>query len=336
MRTGNSTLIFGGDIKITATANIVGSKEGQGPLRDSFDIIEEDDYFGQKTWEQAESEAQMRCLEHLHRKASTTPQNTDILFSGDLVNQCTASCNPAQNAAKAHLGLFGACSTMAQALLCAAVFVDAGFADRAVALTSSHFSTAERQFRFPLGYGSGRPQTAQWTVTGAGAAMLERGCGAGVYINRAYIGAPLDMGITDAANMGAAMAPAAAETIAGFLRDTGTKPRDYDLILTGDLAHEGTRLLYTLLAEKGIDIESVHNDCGLMIYDNIAQDVHAGGSGCGCSAAVLTGKIISEMKKGNLKKVLFAGTGALMNSVSVAQGLPIVGITHLVELEGRA
>ncbi len=335
MKTGGSTIIFGGDTKITYTANAVGAKEGRGPLADTFDYVSNNDYFGQPTWEQAESAAQILCLELLHKKAGTTPQNTDILFSGDLVNQCTASCNPAQNAARGHIGLFGACSTMAEALLCAAAFTDAGFASRTVALTSSHFSTAERQFRYPLAYGCQRPQTSQWTVTGAGAAMLERGCGAGVYLTRAYVGKPLDMGITDANNMGAAMAPAAASTIEGFLTDTGERADSYDLILTGDLAHEGTQLLYRLLAERGIDISHNHNDCGLMIYDNVAQDVHSGASGCGCSAAVLTGKIMQDMQGGRYRRVLFAGTGALMNSVTVAQGLPIIGITHLVELEAR-
>ncbi len=335
MRTGNSTLIFDRGVKITHTANIVGTKEGNGPLADTFDIIADDDYFGQKTWEQAESEMQDRCIERLHAKAGTQSSNTDLLFSGDLVNQCAASCNPAQSAARAHLGLFGACSTMAESLLCAAAFVNAGYADRAIALTSSHFSTAERQFRFPLAYGSQRPPTAQWTVTGAGAAMVERGSGAGVYITHAYIGLPLDMGITDANNMGAAMAPAAAQTIKGFLRDTNTAPDDYDLILTGDLGKEGTKLLYTLLNDEGISIESVHNDCGIMIYDIDRQDAHAGASGCGCSAAVLTGKILSDMRGGRYHRVLFAGTGALMNSTTVQQGLPIVGVTHLIELEVR-
>jgi len=335
-RIGKGTLVFKNTC-IAATASVVGKKEGEGPLAETYDYIGEDAYFGENTWEKAESKLQKMAAERVIKKAGITKEDVDIVIAGDLLNQCTGSEYSVNELGRSYLGIFGACSTMAEGLALASIILEGGFAKKVLAMTSSHFCTAERQFRYPLAYGSQRAPTAQWTVTGSGAFIVEEAkSNSGVFITHAVLGTPVDMGITDANNMGAAMAPSAAFTLRTFFEDTGTSPTDYDLILTGDLGYEGTKILRDLLKkENGIDLVDRHNDCGLLIYDTERQDVHAGGSGCGCSAVVLAGEIFGKLSRGELKNVLFAATGALMSTTSVQQGEPIVGITHLVRLEKR-
>ena len=333
-RTG-TTIRFDRGPQIVAGAALVGKKEGDGPLGAAFDAIEPDATFGEPTWEQAESTLLRRTIGHAIKKAGRTPAEIDVLFSGDLQNQCAASSFAVREFSVPFCGLFGACSTMALSLTLAAIGLDSGAFRTAVAATVSHFCTAERQFRHPLEYGGQRTPTAQWTVTGAGAAVLQR------YDERAALpqiaavrpGTIRDLGVTDAANMGAAMAPAAKDAVAGFLRDTGAAPSDFDLILTGDLGQVGSDLLRELLLrEDGVDLETVHNDCGLMIFDREAQDVHAGGSGCGCSASVLCAHILPRLMRGTLNTVLFVATGALLSANSALQGQSIPGIAHAVLL----
>jgi len=312
-------------------AAVAGKKEGEGPLSKCFDAIFDDTAMGEATWEKSESALQREAFIRALDKAGLPPSAIHYLFCGDLLNQSIASTFGLREFMVPLFGQFGACSTMAQTMALSAIFVDSGAADLCAAVTSSHFCAAERQFRAPLTYGGQRAPTAQWTATAAGAAVVGMG-GSGVRIAAVCGGRVNDLGIDDVNNMGAAMAPAAADTVANFLSDTGTKPEDYDLILTGDLARVGTDLLYQLLERQGIDIRGNHNDCGLMIYDREAQDVHAGGSGCGCSAAVVCSWLLQKMEKKELKNVLFVGTGALMSPTSSQQGESIPGIAHLVQL----
>ena len=265
-------------------------------------------------------------------KAQKSPADVDVIFAGDLLNQCIGTCFGIRELDMPLAGLYGACSTMALSLLMASVFIDTGTAGLAVASTSSHFCSAEKQFRLPLEYGGQRPPSAQWTATAAGAAVLASS-GEGPRVESVIIGKMQDLGIKDANNMGAAMAPAASSTIAAFLHDTCTAPEDYDMILTGDLGAVGSKLLVELLRKDyQIDIAGVHADCGLMLYDLDAQDVNSGASGCGCSGSVVCSYILSRLKQGELKRVLFVGTGALMSAVSAKQGETIPGFAHGVLL----
>lgn len=316
---------------ITAWASVAGKKESEGPLAHTFDIKNRDTYFGQKTWEQAEKYMQQQALKKLAEKAGMAQTDFDLVFSGDLLNQCIGSSFTLRNLGIPHLGLYGACSTMAESLLMASMAVGGGFADKVVAMTSSHFASSERQYRFPLGYGGQRTPTAQWTVTGSGAALV-RSEGKGPRITACTIGTVTDLGIKDANNMGAAMAPAAAKTISHYLADTRTRPEDYDMILTGDLGQVGSALLEQLLEQEKVDLKGRHQDCGLLIYDRKQQDVHAGGSGCGCAASVLCSFILPKIRQGTLGDVLFVATGALMSPTSSMQGESIPGIAHLVHL----
>ena len=257
----------------------------------------------------------------------------DVVFSGDLLNQCIGSAFTMRNTGTPHLGLYGACSTMAESLLLASLAVSAGIADRAAAMTSSHFASSERQYRFPLGYGGQRTPTAQWTVTGSGAALV---CsqGTGPKITACTIGSVTDLGIQDANNMGAAMAPAAFATIRQHLQDLQRTPEDYDLIVTGDLGQYGKELLLEIGRREGLSLGGKLADCGCMVFDNTRQDVHAGGSGCGCSAITLCGHLLGELSARKLKRILFCGTGALLSPTSTQQGLPIPGVCHAVVIEG--
>ena len=293
--------------RIIANAAAVGKKEGEGPLGKEFDLVFEDDTLGLPSWEKAESELLKTAVKKALANGATEKSEVDAVFCGDLLDQCIGS----------SFGL--------------REFETGGF-DCCIAATCSHFCSAEKQFRYPLEYGGQRTPTAQWTVTGAGAAVLKNThASSSPYIDCVHIGTICDLGITDSNNMGAAMAPAAKKTIADFLHDTGTSPSDYDMILTGDLGKVGSDLLKELmLKEEGIDLSSVHNDCGLLIYDREAQDVHAGGSGCGCSASVLCSYILNRFRNGFFKKVLFVATGALMSPVSSLQGESIPGIAHAV------
>lgn len=329
---GNQTIMFDNPPAILSSATIAGVKEGEGPLAKYFDQILPDDMFGEKTWEKAESKLQKTSLDLAMQKASLTPSCIDYIFAGDLLNQCASSHYGLRDMQVPFFGVFGACSTMAQSIIMAAMAIDGGFGDYALAVTSSHFCSAEKQFRYPLEYGGQRPLTSQWTVTGSGSALLTHD-GRGPYVTHATVGKIVDMGITDANNMGAAMAPAAADTIAAHFNDTGRKPSDYDLIATGDLAAIGTALTRELLGDKGFDMSKNYDDCGNMIFYTKEQDVHAGGSGCGCSAVVFCGYILEQMRQGRLKNVLLVGTGALMNPTSLLQGESIPCIAHAVAVE---
>ena len=331
---GTRTFRPGQPVYIENWAAVAGKKEALGPLGHGFDSKSMDTKFGEQTWEQAEKKMQQLALGKLLQKARLKTGDIDLVFSGDLLNQCIGSSFTLRNTGIPHLGLYGACSTMAQSLLLAAMTVGGGYADRVAAMTSSHFAGSERQYRFPLGYGGQRTPTAQWTVTGSGAALVTSHP-AKIRIESATIGTVTDLGITDAANMGAAMAPAAFDTLRAHLDDTKTTPNDYDLIVTGDLGTFGVEALMQLCREAGISIGGKLTDCGNLIFDPIRQDVHAGGSGCGCSAVVLCSELLNKLQSGKLKKILFCGTGALLSPTSTQQNLPIPGICHAVCITGR-
>lgn len=333
-KTGTRTITFKNPPSIAAYASIAGKMEGEGPLSQYFDKTNDDITFGEKSWEKSESRMQNDVVNLALKKANMTPNSIDILFGGDLLNQCIGSTFGLLDFEIPFLGLYGACSTMAEGLILSAAMVDGGFAKNAIAVTSSHFCSAERQYRFPLDYGGQRTPTAQWTVTGAGAAVVT-GNDSPIKITRACIGKIVDMGILDANNMGAAMAPAAADTLIAFLKDTNTTPSDYNLILTGDLGTMGRSMTRDLMSGEGYNLDENYTDCGILIYNDKQQDVHAGGSGCGCSASVLNGYILSEMEKGRWDKIVFVGTGALMSTVSTMQGESIPSIAHLVCIEKR-
>ena len=318
---------------ITAWASIAGKKESEGPLSKTFDMTSRDTYFGQKTWEQAEKQMQQLALKKLAQKAGLQQADFDLVYSGDLLNQCIGSSFSLRNTGIPHLGLYGACSTMAESLLLAAMTVGGGFADRVVAQTSSHFASSERQYRFPLGDGGQRTPTAQWTVTGSGAALV-CASGSGPRIESCTVGTVTDLGIKDANNMGAAMAPAAYQTIRAHLEDLGSSPEDYDRIITGDLGRMGKELLLELARRDGLTLGGKLEDCGCLVFGE-NQDVHAGGSGCGCSAITLCGYLLDKLSSGKWKRILFCGTGALLSPTSTQQGLPIPGVCHGVSIIGR-
>lgn len=318
---------------ISAWASIAGKKEKEGPLAEYFDYFSEDPYFGEKTWEQAEKRIQQLALEKLASKVGKRITDFELILSGDLLNQCIGSSFSLRNTGIPHLGLYGACSTMAESLLLSSIIVSSGISNSAVAMTSSHFASSERQYRFPLGYGGQRTPTAQWTVTGAGAALVSNDTN-GPRITGGTIGTITDLGIKDANNMGAAMVPAALSTIRAHFEDMHCTPEDYDLIVTGDLGQLGKDMLLTLAQREGISLGGKLTDCGTLVFDIIKQDVHSGGSGCGCSAITLCGYILNKLKTGKLKKILFCGTGALLSPTSTQQGLPIPGVCHAITIEG--
>ena len=330
-RVGRYTVQLERPVSIIGYAASGSKKEAQGPLGKYFDCINEDSTFGENTWEKAESALQKCAVNKAIKKAGVTPGDIDIMLAGDLLNQCIGSTYGARQLGIPYLGLYGACSTMAESLLLAALLTDTGLANRCLAATSSHFCSAERQFRFPLEYGGQRTPTSQWTVTGAGACVTGLQSGA-PYIRTVTVGIIEDYGICDINNMGAAMAPAAFATLCHYFHDTETLPSDYDLILTGDLGMVGTRLLHQMMDEAQLSITSNHKDCGLLIYNRVEQDVHAGGSGCGCAASVLCSYILPQLQDGRLKNVLFIATGAMMSPTSVQQGESIPGIAHLLHL----
>ncbi|MBR5428610.1 MAG: stage V sporulation protein AD [Clostridia bacterium] len=318
---------------VISWASAVGKTESEGPLADEFDVCYPTDKICEGSWEMCESRLAEEALGKAFGKCGKTYDDADILFAGDLLNQCVASTFAARGTDIPYAGLFGACSTMALAAAMAALCVDSGAAKLAGACASSHFCSAERQFRFPLEYGGQRTPTAQRTVTGAGAMLISDSENELPRITRLMIGRIRDQGITDANNMGAAMAPAAACTIIDFLRDTQTSPSDYDLILTGDLGKIGSGLLRELMiTREKTDISLVHNDCGLMIYDLDRQNVYSGGSGCGCSASVVCSHILKKLSRGELHRVLYVATGALMSPTTAQQGENIPAIAHAVEI----
>jgi stage V sporulation protein AD len=331
-RVGKQTVRTDSRPRIISTASIVGPKEGSGPLKDYFDIILEDDLNGKDTYEKAESSLLYTAVNESIKRANLKECDVDYLFAGDLLNQLTSSCFAAKEMDIPFVGMYGACSTMTESLSMASLVMDGGFANYVVAATSSHFSSAERQFRFPLEYGSQRAPTAQWTVTGSGAMVLGRE-GNFPYVKYVTIGKVKDYGVNDVNNMGEAMAPAAVDTIAQHLRDTGRSAEDYDLIATGDLGTVGKRITLELLKEYGFDLSKNYIDCGDEIFDHERQGTNAGGSGCGCSAVVDCGYIYKNMLSGRFRKVLLVSTGALLSSTSCFQGLTIPGIAHAVAIE---
>lgn len=320
---------------VIAYAAVVGKAENEGPYGGEFDEVVEDNKAGSDTWEQAESLFQQRAVGHVLRKSGLEPDRIDLMIAGDLLNQCVGSAYGLKDYFIPYLGIYGACSTFAEGLLLSAALVNAGYIDTAIASTSSHFSTAERQFRFPLNYGGVRTPTAQWTATAAGAALVGFS-GKPPFIRAATVGKIEDMGITDLNNMGAAMAGAAYDTLTRHMKHRGTHPQDYDVIITGDLGQVGSDLLYDLFQRDGVSLREHHKDCGLMIYDRAAQDVHAGGSGCGCSASMMCGHFFKRIQAGELKRVLYCATGALMSPTVVQQGGSIPGIAHCVEISSEA
>ena len=383
-RVGQRSIQFLKPPHIAASASVVGKKEGEGPLHTYFDQIDETDLFGGQSWEEAESSMQKQAVELAIQKAGYTKEDMHYILAGDLLGQLIASAFGIAQTDIPFLGIYGACSTMGEGLLVSAMLVEAGFAERTVNVTSSHFASAEKEFRFPLGYGNQRPLAATWTVTGSGAVVLiseeeaqkrkqnmkqkntqnskyegnhvhENGTqskqngesdvigspnntlehGKDVCIIGATVGKIVDYGVKDKSNMGACMAPAAADTIAAHLRDFHRKPQDYDKIITGDLGAVGKEILLNLLQEQGFDATNVHEDCGMLIYDNEWQDTHSGGSGCGCSAATFASYLLNELKEGHWKRILFVPTGALLSPVSSNEGMTIPGIAHAVVIESR-
>lgn len=334
-RIGRQTVRLHNSPSVLSEYSVAGKKEKEGRLGDLFDKTVEDGLFGTDSWEKAESKFLETAISGLMEKSETAAADIDYIFAGDLLNQCSSSHFAVRSFKIPFFGVYGACSTMAESLSLAAMAVDGGFAHKAVAATSSHFCSAEKQFRFPLEYGGQRTPSAQWTVTGSGAVLVGEKTGA-PYITHITTGKIVDKGICDANNMGAAMAPAAADTIAAHFADTGFSAKDYDLIITGDLGEVGKKLTRDLLGEMNIDISSKLNDCGCMIYNEEEQDVHSGGSGCGCSAVTLCGKILRDMRMGQLDTVLFIATGALLNTSSCLQGQSIPCIAHAVRLSTKA
>lgn len=319
-----------GDVCVLSYAAVGGAAEKKGPLGRLFDCIDESERFDQKTWEQSEGEMQRIALSKAMEKAGLQDDDVGHLFAGDLMNQCTSSSYGLMSFNIPHVGLYGACSTAAESISLAAMTSEMTDTVSA-AVTSSHFCSAERQFRFPLEYGGQRTPTSQRTVTGSAAFLLGKG-GGRIAVKEILFGRSVDSKISDICNMGAAMAPAAVDTLTRFFEESGTKPQDYDRIVTGDLGKEGFGITKMMMAQKGYDLDGMYDDCGLLVYNSDLQDMHAGGSGCGCSAVVAATLLFPEMEKGHIRDLLFVGTGALMSPTSAQQGLPIASIAHLVHL----
>ena len=330
-RIGSRTIELTEDMRVAASAAVVGKKEGEGPLKDCFDYVSQDSYFAEDSWEKAETSMLRQCFGICRGKAGGAAFEPECVLGGDLLNQCVSSSFALKDSGLPYLGLYGACSTMAEALCLAALLIDGGGFKTAAALTGSHFCTAERQYRFPLGYGGQRTPTAQWTVTGSGCCIVGKS-GHGPRIEAATIGKIQDYGIKDANNMGAAMAPAAIDTLQAHFRDLRRVPSDYDLIVTGDLGMLGRTIVLDQFRRIGVDLSPVYNDCGLLIFDTKSQDVHAGGSGCGCGASVLCGYLLDRLEKRELRRLLFCATGALLSPTSSWQGESIPGVCHAVAI----
>ena len=329
---GNGTIIFEKCPSIRSFAAVVGKKEGEGPFGKCFDMIEEDEYFGQESWEKAESEIIRRSAFLAMSKCSMKKEELDFAISGDLLNQCISSGYALREFGVPFFGVYGACSTMAESLALGSAIISGGGADNILCATSSHFCSAEKQFRTPLEYGGQRTPNAQWTVTGSGSAIVSSESGS-PRIEAITCGKIVDLGITDIGNMGAAMAPAFVDTLKTHLAMLGRKPSDYDLIVSGDLGIIGKSIAKELFIKESLGEIPQYDDCGAMIFDQKEQDTHAGGSGCGCAASMLCGYILPEMEKGNLKNVLFAATGALMSPTSTFQGESIPSISHAISIQ---
>ncbi|MBO5470713.1 MAG: stage V sporulation protein AD [Lachnospiraceae bacterium] len=334
MQQGKQSIAFENPVYIMSAACMVGPKEGEGPLKDTFDVVVEDATFGKDSWEEGESEMMKQTSLLALRKAKIKTEDVRYMFAGDLLGQLIATTFGVKDFDIPLFGLYGACSTMGEALSLAAMTVHAGYADTVLASASSHFGGAEKQFRFPLEYGNQRPMSSTWTVTGCGAFVLSKEYG-DTMITGITTGKVVDYGVKDSLNMGACMAPAAADVIFQHLKDYGRRPEDYDRIVTGDLGSVGKEILCKLLVDQGYDISNVHMDCGMEIYDDPEQDTHAGGSGCGCSAVTLAGKLLQEMRDGLIQRILFVPTGALLSTVSYNEGKSVPGIAHAVVIEKR-
>lgn len=330
-RIGTRTVQLGHPPAVLSFASVGGHMEGQGPLRDYFDELSEDQFWGEKTWERGESTMQRHALNKALEKGGLQAEDLDCVLAGDLLNQCIGSSFALRASGIPYYGLYGACSTMGEGLSLAAMLTDGGFSRRTAVVTSSHFCTAERQYRMPVPYGSQRTPTSQWTATAAGCCILSE-AGDGPFITHITAGKIVDQGISDPNNMGAAMAPAAYDTLSALFRDTNTGPQDYDLIVTGDLGSLGHDIVCELFAADGVDITEQYDDCGLLLYDRKAQDMHCGASGCGCSASVLSGYLLRGMREKKWNRLVFAPTGALLSPTSSAQGESIPGICHAVVL----
>ena len=329
---GRQSIVFPNRPVIRAWASVVGKKEGEGPLGAAFDRVIPDAKYGEKTWEQAETAFQQTALELLLEKAALNRSDLDLVLSGDLLNQCVGSSYALRRTGIPALGLYGACSTMAEGLLLAGAAANSNYVNHAAALSSSHFAAAERQYRFPLAYGAQRTPTAQWTVTGAGAVLVSRS-GRGPALTAATVGTVEDKGIADANNMGAAMAWAAYRSIRAHLEDLSLAPEAYDLIVTGDLGRLGSEIVRECFAGDGVRLASRYTDCGLRVYDIDRQDAHCGGSGAGCSAAVLAAELLPGLQAGRWKRLLFCGTGALLSPTTVQQKRSIPAVCHCVTIE---
>ena len=332
MRARKQTLKFRNRPYIISAYAIGGKKEGEGPLHDWFDECLSDDTYGENTWEKSESRMLKTAMTECMRRGGKTTEEIGAVLSGDLLNQLMSSSFMARDLQIPFLGMYGACSTMTESLMLGAVLTDGGYSDNVMIGASSHYCTAERQFRFPLELGNQRTPTAQWTVTGSGAAIITQS-GMGPYITHITPGKIIDMGIKDANNMGAAMAPAFCETLITHFLDTGRSPNYYDSIISGDLGHVGKEIAIDIAKARGYNIKPNYNDCGVLIFDKEKQDTHSGGSGCGCCGSVFSGYFFKQLKAKKLKKVLLIATGALMNSTSSQQGESIPGIAHAISIE---
>lgn len=328
---GNQTIQFDNPPTILECASIVGPKEAQGPLSKYFDQTLDDEFWGEKTWEKAESKIIKETVNTVISKSGVPSSEIDCCFAGDLLNQCISSSFGLRGLNIPFFGVFGACSTFVESMSLGAICVES-FAENVLCATSSHFCSAEKQFRFPLELGNQRPPSSQWTVTGSGAAILTKS-GQGPFITMITPGKIVDMGIKDANNMGAAMAPAFAETLIAHFLDTGRTPSYYDAIISGDLGYIGKDIVTDILRSQGYNIKSNYNDCGILIFDKSSQDTHSGGSGCGCCASVFSGYLFKELQEKKIKKLLLIATGALMNSTSSQQGESIPGIAHAISIE---
>lgn len=329
---GKQTIKFDAPPTILETACIVGPKEADGPLAKYFDQCLEDEFWGEKSWEKAESKIIKETVSTLISKSGIPSDSIDYCFAGDLLNQCISSSFGLRDSNIPFFGIFGACSTFVEGLGLASIFVEGGAAQNAMCAASSHFCSAEKQFRFPLELGNQRPQSSQWTVTGAGAAIVSKS-GNGPFVTHFTPGRIVDMGIKDANNMGAAMAPAALDTLLTHFKDTGRNPSYYDAILTGDLGYVGKEILIELAETKGYNIKANYNDCGVLIFDKEKQDTHSGGSGCACCGSVFSGYLFKQLRDKKYKKILVIATGALTNSTTSQQGESIPGVAHAISVE---
>ena len=354
MQKGKASIYFERPPVLLAAASIVGEKEGNGPLAQCFDRIEPDPMLGKASWEEAESELQRQTAKMCLQKAGIKEDDVRYLFAGDLLGQIVATSFGTEELGIPFFGLYGACSTMGEAMMLGAMTVNAGYADRVMSMASSHFSSAERQFRFPLAYGNQRPLSTTWTVTGCGSVILEKEGNGNTNLEKSEddslflkkkeerrfaritgvtTGKIVDMQLKDSMNMGAAMAVAAVDTILQNFRDFGVDQTYYDKIITGDLGSIGQNILFDFMEQAGHDVRGIHMDCGMVIYDSASQDTHSGGSGCGCAAVTLCGYILPKLKSGEWKRVLFVPTGALLSQISFNEGQSVPGIAHAVMLE---